>query len=1000
MAFQSEYRGSTTGFGFGSFKRKAYNDEKRAAKKTEQMVRDAKTKTFSDSLTGKAQMTALKLQQAQAKQQAEMFKGLASVVGQTASGISKVNELNLRAERQRELDAQKAEAEAWDEGYYNFIMDETAGELPPELKAEDEALTDQEIQIEAGARAAGQVSNEIMEEAPNDEGVITSSELNNETTYQQIAPQRITVQELHATLPANIQAAVLELNPSEIPSDPRARSALIRGLIQDQVRAAGPLTKYQKSKLIGALKQAMGNATTSLASRRAAFLKEEGAARTEQEIDAISQSNLSGQAIWDQTRDAVAFSTGNGTKGYSALNTQKAWTSIRQRLVKSGNVEALRKLRHAVINPNTGKTIGQTYGADLNQAIMAAEKNKMGQFDHRMATQKRELTSITQKYLHGELSREDAIAELKAVGTPAALREIQTLTQGKGIQHRPELEFEIESRAAAGNPVPPEVIDEWRREGYISDKVAKQYGPAGESSQATKTAGQVVDADFKKQIKEVLLSNTDGGPALGSQAAKEIAGQIATRTGALQDLIKKDLAGAIRRGEISSTETTAQYAYAEQRLQHYLKQDRFTIQDGETGSRGFKAPLNPPSRAGALDNAVEGQDGSWSLTAVGTGDLSTATPAQLNPSRNFLFRSEQLQGEMKKLAAGQPVGERVSVIARKLGISEYEVVNQQAKKYGLPSIGSLMAAEVSPSGGASAPSQNPPAGDMKAGYSMLRGMGIPHKGAAYLAGNIQQESSWNGQRSWGEVMGDGSDRNGGIVSWMDDEQRGHFRLRNIERMLGKPINQASTQEQAQAMLKEMKASYPDAYRTFMNPNSSDADLRWASKRYWGYGHEGKRFNYARELSGNPPTVQRTANTTAHWGSPIYSIESRGYGSTGPHLDVKPVKPGGVYGDRSARMKPKELDQYVGVQTASGVKPLSQGTVVTADDQAHRNRGSYGVDFATPDGTSGMPVVLRNGARVIENWQDPSPAAQGSVRTLIELPDGRRYAFVHGTVPNA
>ena len=100
------------------------------------------------------------------------------------------------------------------------------------------------------------------------------------------------------------------------------------------------------------------------------------------------------------------------------------------------------------------------------------------------------------------------------------------------------------------------------------------------------------------------------------------------------------------------------------------------------------------------------------------------------------------------------------------------------------------------------------------------------------------------------------------------------------------------------------------------------------------------------------------------------------------------------------MKPRDLDQYVGVQTANGTVPLSQGTVVTADDQAHRNRGSYGVDYATPDGKSGMPVVLRNGARVIENWVDPAPVAQGSHRTVIELPDGRRYAFVHGTAPNS
>ena len=76
-------------------------------------------------------------------------------------------------------------------------------------------------------------------------------------------------------------------------------------------------------------------------------------------------------------------------------------------------------------------------------------------------------------------------------------------------------------------------------------------------------------------------------------------------------------------------------------------------------------------------------------------------------------------------------------------------------------------------------------------------------------------------------MNDGSDRNGGLVSWMDDAQRNHFRLRNIEQYLGKSITEASTSEQLQAMVWEMKTN-PSAYRHFMNPNATDIQLRRAS----------------------------------------------------------------------------------------------------------------------------------------------------------------------------
>lgn len=998
MSFQSEYRGSTTGFGFGSFRRKAADATSKAKKRTEEMVRDAKTKTWSDSLSFQGQLRASKLAAAQAKTSSDMLKGLAGIVGQTATGINRVKALEDAEQRRIEAEKLKAEEEAWDEGYYNFIMDETATELPPELQAEDDALVDQEIEINAGARASAEISNDVMTEAPNDEGVIVSSELNNETTYQQIAPLRISAQELHATLPANIQAEVVEMPASQIPSDPRERAALIRGMIQQKVRQAGPLTKFQKAKLAGALKQAYGNAAQALASRRASFLKEEGAARTEQELDALALSGLDGQSLWDQARDAVAFSTGNGSKGYSALNTKKAYDALTKRLVGAGDVDSLRKLLNAVINPNTGQKIGDVYKNDLNKAIMDAEKVRMSNFDSNMASQKHELTSITQQYLHGELSREDAIAALSAMDTPAAYAEIKRLQNGNSINFRPELEYEIESRANTDNPVPQGVIDEWRSQGYISDKIAKKYGPSGESAQISKQVKEMVGADERKLMEQLLMSNTTSKEDIRGEIAKQHAGAIKSRVGLMQDLIRRDLQKAILKNPGMKDNPAEMREFIEQRINSYLKEPRFIFDDGPKGTRGYKAPLVPPKQASDLDNARQTEDGTWTMATVGTGQLSSASPAQLNPSRNFVILKPQLIDEMQNLAEGKPVGERVSVIARRLGISEYEVVNQQAKKYGLPSIGAITEQKVS--SGESAPAAPTANGDMKAGYSMIRGLGVPHKGAAYLAGNIMQESSWNGQRSpWGEVAGDRTDRNGGLVSWMDDAGRGHFRLKKIEQKLGKPINQATDREQLQAMLSEMKSGYPDAYRVFMNPNSSDADLRWASMRYWGYGHEGSRFNYARQLDNNPVQVQRTSNTTAHWGSPIYRIESRGYGSTGPHLDVKPVERGGVYGKRSMRMKPQELDPYVGVQTASGVKPLSQGTTITSTDADHRARAnsSYGVDYAAPMGTQ---VVLRNGARVIENWQDPDPNAQGSVRTVIELPDGRRYAFVHGTVPNA
>ena len=123
---------------------------------------------------------------------------------------------------------------------------------------------------------------------------------------------------------------------------------------------------------------------------------------------------------------------------------------------------------------------------------------------------------------------------------------------------------------------------------------------------------------------------------------------------------------------------------------------------------------------------------------------------------------------------------------------------------------------------------------------------ITEKGAAYLAGNIQQESGWDGMRSWGQVLGDGTSRNGGLVSWASWEGDS-ARLGKIEDHYGKKIDEITEREQLVWMLKEMKQDYPSAYSVFTNPKATVEDLKKASMSYWGYGHEGSRFSYAEKI---------------------------------------------------------------------------------------------------------------------------------------------------------
>ena len=124
-------------------------------------------------------------------------------------------------------------------------------------------------------------------------------------------------------------------------------------------------------------------------------------------------------------------------------------------------------------------------------------------------------------------------------------------------------------------------------------------------------------------------------------------------------------------------------------------------------------------------------------------------------------------------------------------------------------------------------------------------------------------------------------------------------------------------------------------------------------------------------------------------SVVYKIGSLGYGSTGPHLDLKRVDRGTTTTTGFSQIKPAEVDDFVEVNVDGKWQALSKGTTITDTEARHRARGSYGMDYAAPSGT---PVRLKNGAQVVDSFKGD----EGTDHLIIELPDGRRFQFLHGT----
>jgi soluble lytic murein transglycosylase-like protein len=123
-----------------------------------------------------------------------------------------------------------------------------------------------------------------------------------------------------------------------------------------------------------------------------------------------------------------------------------------------------------------------------------------------------------------------------------------------------------------------------------------------------------------------------------------------------------------------------------------------------------------------------------------------------------------------------------------------------------------------------------------------------------------------------------------------------------------------------------------------------------------------------------------------WANPALINPKLAYitGNIGPtnkgsgHLDVKEV--GGQ------EFSPMALDNFVEVDYGGKRVPLSK-VPVTDTFAAHVARGSTGIDYGTP---SGSKVYLKGGVRVLGSTRD-----QYGDRLLLQLPNGKKYTFLHG-----
>ena len=216
------------------------------------------------------------------------------------------------------------------------------------------------------------------------------------------------------------------------------------------------------------------------------------------------------------------------------------------------------------------------------------------------------------------------------------------------------------------------------------------------------------------------------------------------------------------------------------------------------------------------------------------GNVSQDVKRYFNPLRgDKLLPKSDVQQMVIDYGKGK-IGPQLQGAADGVGMTPLALLQQQSAAYGLPIV---RPREMFSSRAGTSPTAYE-------GAQSLMQMGLPSRGAAWLAASIEHESGWSGQRPQWDLGWDGAGTNGGLLSW----NRG--RLAKLEARYGRKTTKISTTEQLDFLMDELRL-YPEARRIFMNPYSTERQLIRASKIYIGYNdtdisQEG-RYQTARAL---------------------------------------------------------------------------------------------------------------------------------------------------------
>ena len=477
---------------------------------------------------------------------------------------------------------------------------------------------------------------------------------------------------------------------------------------------------------------------------------------------------------------------------------------------------------------------------------------------------------------------QDLYDELMSLGTEAGLKQAKSI-----YEQRKYLQYGFDSEETKD-----ELLEEIENGGSFSDDFIDQTNMTDEDKKAVKTAqalpklveGSSVKAEvesLQKQFKDDLYSRAgqrdsktgefivprngavlnkgqvDGLVELFDQDLETYARRLLQSTRGMDPAKQADLVRRELRQYVQG-ETTGKGKYAIDDVDASIKGDEDKVNKRGTGFATTTSPkgdeqlerlkrlVDPSVRPNTAINYSysQGNDADdpfkqqmfWNNPAV---QLSQALPMDVQARYNQTTNYDQLIAPAQFTQIYAQAVEQGSIPsgmarwAQQLGLTEKQLFERELKAHGKEPIEyKVPEGEMTPVQGA---------------RYLMTTHDVPGRGAAWLSGNIKQESSWIANRTaWNDVGAPA----GGLVSWRAE------RLAAIESFYGRKIENITTKEQLDYMIVELRSgAYPTAERVFLDTtNPTERDLILASKEFWNWDDRpgpndatGQRFEFAEQI---------------------------------------------------------------------------------------------------------------------------------------------------------